>query len=142
MHDSPNYRFHSERLDAAERLLFPKPCFGVVAWFIVPETARLVDDLCEHEDGCVQMGLCREVGRRDVRLLEISLVPEPRDKRCRTTTFEDDDGTVRDCFTGRQVPDEKITRDSDGKKSGEEVGHARGRRIAGYAYRFETLRDV
>ncbi len=135
--DHPDYRVHADRLRKAEELLFPRPIFqscGIVYRAGNCTICGQRFDSCEHEEGRVYLGrLCREVDRRDVRLNEISLVPEPRDKRCRVVAWEDDEGVYRDYFTWEEIRDENTR--NEAKSLG-------GRRFGGYAYRFETLRDV
>jgi hypothetical protein len=135
--DHVDYRVHSDRLRMAEELLFPRPAFqscGIVYRAGNCTICGRRFDSCEHEEGSVYIGrLCREVNRRDIKLNEISLVPEPRDKRCRVVAWEDDEGVYRNWFTWEKVQEEE---------AGQEVKSSGGRRIAGYAYRFETLRNV
>jgi hypothetical protein len=135
--DLPNYRFQADLLQKFEELLFPKPMYvscGIVYRAGNCTICEKRFDSCEHEDGSVYMGrLCREVNRRDIRLNEISLVPEPRDKRCHVGTWEDDDGVYRDWFTWQEIREEEV---------GKELMPRGPRQAVFRAFRFETLKDV
>lgn len=137
VHDFPEYGFHAQRLEMAEKLLFPRPVFQSCGFVYRPGECTICKsrfDLCDHEEGNVYAGvLCREVNRRDLKLDHISIVPEPRDKRCRVVALDDDHGIFHDYFTGEEVTHEPA--------AGETV-ESQGRRITGYAYVFETIRDV
>ncbi len=135
--DLPNYRFHADRLKKFGELLFPIPLFTSCGIVYRAGNCTICEqrfDSCEHEEGRVYLGrLCREVNRRDVKLNEISLVPEPRDRRCRVGAWEDDEGVYRHWFTWEKIPE---------SEAGNEVKPHGGRRAGFHAFYFETLTDV
>jgi hypothetical protein len=96
-----------ERLALLERTLFPPVVFVSPSFTFRPGRCSICEerfDLCPHEEDVVYAGrLCRELQRTDVRAIEVSIVENPRDRRCRLTTREDEAGTHRDWFTGEIV---------------------------------------
>ncbi|MGO9264390.1 MAG: hypothetical protein ACLQBA_05795 [Candidatus Binataceae bacterium] len=132
--DNDLLRQRLQRLVQAEGMLFPRPLFASCG--LAYRTGRCTIcsgrfDHCDHIEGVVYSGkLCREVDRRDLKLNEVSLVEEPRDKRCRVMSYEDDDGQLHDCFTEELV-------ESNGER--QNLG---GRFLRFLAYRFETIKDV
>jgi hypothetical protein len=106
------------RLAQLEEMLFPAVVYLSCSFRYRSGTCTICDqkfDECPHEEDGVYVGrLCREVNRLDMRLLEVSVVDSPRDKRCRLATREDGEGVHRNWFTGEIVEGESKG-DTEGK---------------------------
>jgi len=96
-----------ERLYALEKLLFPPQMFlsaGVIIRRSTCSICGMEYGDCEHVVGKAYMGqICaRVIEEADLR--EVSIVPEPANKHCRTLSISDENGT-RDLMTWRLIPE-------------------------------------
>jgi len=77
-------------------------------------------DACDHIEGLVYWGrLCLRIHPDIVRMDHVSLVDEPRDRRCIITEISSDDGYYVDCMTLLQT---RKTPDKDRESTGTFAG--------------------
>lgn len=123
------------RVDKYEKMLFPHMVFASCGLLYKSGICNICEQTfaqCEHDEGRIYLGrVCREEEVQDVRLLEISLVPEPRDKRCIAVAIEDEDGRMRDVFTWDVVDEDRDETDRIG-----------GKRMNFLGYSFKQLEGV
>jgi hypothetical protein len=79
-----------ERLRRIEKVVFPTQLFNSVGMIVIDShcsICKLPYEECDHEKGKAYMGkYCSEI-ITNVDLREVSIVEEPRDKRCRVFTM-------------------------------------------------------
>lgn len=123
-----------KRMDLLESVLFPRQSFVSPGIRYKSGDCNICGerfDRCEHEEDVVYGGLlCREINRRGFQGYEVSFVDSPKDRRCRVTAIEDDEGMMVDTMTGERKP------------PAEADVVVEGRRVACIAYVAWTLRDV
>jgi hypothetical protein len=96
---------HSARLDAMEKLFFPRQIFFSTGMTIKSSECSICGTEyrdCKHIKGRIYNGeFCiRKI--KDIDLKEVSVVEDPADKRCRATSFGED-GDARDTLTWRKI---------------------------------------
>ncbi len=109
-----NLDAYIDRLHALEHLLFPPQLFFSSAIIIKRSTCSICGHEygdCDHVKGKAYMGqMCKRIINESV-LSEISVVPNPANKHCRTISVNDGKVT-RDFMTWRLI-DEQVTKNSD-----------------------------
>jgi hypothetical protein len=101
------------RLLLTEKILFPPQSFMSTGAIVEKARCSICGrdiEACDHVPGKAYMGqLCYQIIEK-AKLLEVSLVDDPADKRCRVERFSDGQGW-RDKLTRRFVPSEKMSSD-------------------------------
>lgn len=96
---------HASRLDAIERILFPRQVFFSTGMIVKASECSICGKEyrdCEHIKGRIYNGEFCTRGIKDCELQEVSVVEDPADKRCRAHSFGE--GTVmRDILTWRKI---------------------------------------
>ena len=104
--DEQNLNKYLDLLKQIQLIVFPPQAFFSVGVSIKSSECSICESPygdCEHMAGEVYSGtMCaRKVTSADVR--EVSLVSDPVDRRCRVTSFTDDEGNTRDKMTWRII---------------------------------------
>jgi hypothetical protein len=98
-------REHAARMDAMEKLLFPRMIFFSMGMQVTASECSICQ--CEYRDcphikGRIYNGKFCSRKLTDINLQEVSMVDNPADKRCRATTFGEE-GKTRDVLTLRET---------------------------------------
>jgi len=117
--DNEGVRNTEDKLNCFEKTVFPGWALFNSPGFIetVGECSICGQSFiqCDHIENNVYMGaLCRRVNRKIIEINHVSLVKQPRDKRCVITQISDDDGNMIDYFTWEKTG--KKNTNEDGMK--------------------------
>lgn len=89
-------RFHHERLEAIERLVFPPQVFISSGLLADRQECTICSEdyeVCDHLVGMPYGGQMCQISLHGLRLDHAAITETPADKRCRITEFSDADGT-------------------------------------------------
>lgn len=103
------------RMNALQRLVFPKPLFASIGTLIMESRCSICQSIygeCDHLAGRAYMGNLATRVVVDAKLLEISLVEKPANKSARITAVPTEDG-YRDFMSWRVIEAEKAITDSE-----------------------------
>lgn len=98
---------HAARLDATERILFPRQVFFSTGMIVKSSECSICGKEyrdCEHVKGRIYNGEFCTRCIKDCELKEVSVVEDPADKRCRAHSFGEEN-EMRDTLTWRKIAD-------------------------------------